>query len=176
MNVPKTDYNRNLFLSYISTTKFQDMIIQGKSENDGTELLFGASSGNSDTASTHYLKVEPIPNAITNNTTNIKSSLVFNSPKEKQKIVKNQETYECDLCQKQFNQKKSLAMHFAMVHRERKEFNCQYCPKRYTNLKLLEKHVIAHGNIAQRQSSIIIKIMQLNDLNSFFFLFLFLHD
>lgn len=38
-------------------------------------------------------------------------------------------------------------MHFAMVHRERKELNCQYCSKTYSNQKLLDKHVIAHGII-----------------------------
>lgn len=66
---------------------------------------------------------------------------------------KTEEIFECDMCQKQFNIKKSLAMHFAMVHRERKEFNCLYCTKIYYNQKLLDRHVIAHGKIFQIKSS-----------------------
>lgn len=45
--------------------------------NDGSELLFGASGDSCETASTHYLKVEPIIDAVTYDTTDFRYILFY---------------------------------------------------------------------------------------------------
>lgn len=174
MSIPKnTIYiwlNSNLFFGILfrnvddnqksySSSNHHSIIVPEEFENDCSEILFCASGDNSEASSTHYLKVEPIIDADATKFRywNHKNNLIFiysyyfaisDSPvKEdtKKDDQKTEEIFECDLCSKRFNIKKSLAMHFAMVHRPRKVFNCKYCPKTYWNLKILEKHMMAHG-------------------------------
>lgn len=48
------------------------MIVSEEFENNCNELLFGVSGDNSETASTHYLKVEPIIDVVTHDTINFR--------------------------------------------------------------------------------------------------------
>lgn len=59
-------------LKAYGSSNVHSMIVPEEFENDCSESLFGASGDNSETASTHYLKVEPLIDALTYDTTKIR--------------------------------------------------------------------------------------------------------
>lgn len=62
--------------------------------------------------------------------------------------------YRCDLCQKTFNEFKSIKFHIGTVHADDEilEFTCQYCGTLFSRLGRLETHLqTAHADILQKK-------------------------
>ncbi|XP_012673349.2 zinc finger protein 1035 [Clupea harengus] len=56
--------------------------------------------------------------------------------------IKQEETFQCNTCSKQFSSQKNVARHTSLVHTSNKPFSCKRCGSSFSSLPALKKHTL----------------------------------
>ena len=58
--------------------------------------------------------------------------------------ISNEKTFECETCERKFDEKSSLKRHISIVHLNVKPYSCEICQKSYTLKHALKVHKELH--------------------------------